>query len=132
MLQKLGFRLRQALPIPDAFVFCGPNGNYREMKIHKSGVESGANGRHRYGIAHSVLKELDDVVFFARDEPFILIVPANVLSYIFDSNRSLAAINPSNQWVVNIYFNRNGKQWLVPVDFDEEFALSQFAHAASF
>jgi len=129
-LRNLGYRLQQSLhPIRDAFKFYDPNGNDRGMKIQKSGVESGRNGRHRYGIAYSALKKLDDMVFFASDERMILIVPTTVLSGIFQSKRHQAVITPSNQWVVNIYFDRYGQQELVPVNFDADYSLSEYAHS---
>ena len=130
-LNRLGYRRgEEVMYVRDAFNFVDPGGAKCKMKIHKSGVASGSNGRHRYGLTADAFPKVDYVVIWAEGEKVILIVPSSHLSGILDHNRGSASF-VGGQWVVNVYFDDWGEQILVPCNFETRHKLTSFAHATS-
>jgi hypothetical protein len=104
-----------------------PDGTDRWVKLHLSGVASGPGGRHRYGINVEALKSADRIAFYALQERTILVVPCDYLLEILSSGSNPQLNNSGREWVVNIYFDRDGKHVLVPSNFHRTYSLDSWA-----
>ena len=131
-LRGLGWRYVDTLKgVRDAFVLFRDGHLYdqKSFKIHKSGVNTGTKGRHRYGISIDALSEVDFVVLWARDESEILIFPVDELKSLLESKKHQASIHLRQQWVVNVYFEENGRHRLVPCGFHDHILVKRkYAH----
>ncbi len=119
-MMKLGYRYMQSYHDRDAkseFKWRTPQGEVRRFKYQKRSGDGGSNGRYLIGIAYRRFVEVDDFVFWAEGERYILIVPTKRLKSIFEANR-YSLKKTETQWHVNVCFDYGGRQTFHPVYCD--------------
>jgi hypothetical protein len=113
--------------VEDVFLMETPVGKQITVKFHKSGKPTGAKGkqaqRHRYGITYPLPIEVELVVFWAKDEDIVFVVPLNWLADLL--NQSTPTIRNNNQWEVHITFG--DVQEIQPTGCEPK-SLTEFVH----
>ena len=131
VMRALGYEFCFLTDRDDEQAWVTPQGRRETFKIQKRRGASGVHGRHLVGIAYRSFSKVDNFVFWADGEKFLLIIPSARLREYFDAEDGYRKV-VRTQWHTNIYFDRGGLQYIRPVrriaGDDDEYDVSEYGH----